>query len=264
MKVYIAVDSEGSACIVREKHPEMVYGPWQAEYIRKRATEEAAAAVEGAREAGATDILVHDVGFIRGYSPVGLVLYYDRLPRGVEIALGGAPIKDVVDESFDAAMLLGHHAMAGTSDGVLAHSFSSAAIEKMMLNGRPVGEIALEALQIGHFGVPLAMVSADEAGCREALHWLGDVEVAPTKRGLSTHQAISLHPDDACDLIRSRAQAALERLKDFRPFALPPPYQLRTDCFTEDQARARAERKGAEFIPPRSYVIRTDNCLDLI
>ncbi len=264
MKVYIAVDSEGSACIVREKDPETVYGTWQAEYIRKQATAEAAAAVEGAREAGATDILVHDVGFIRGHSPIGLVLHYDDLPHGIQIALGGAAIKQVIDESFDAAILLGHHAMAGTSDGVLAHTFSSASVEKMTLNGEAIGEIAIEALQIGHFGVPVVMVSADEAGCREAKEWLGEVEIAPTKRGLATHQAVSLHPADACELIRSQACAALSRLQDFTPFALDPPYELLIDCFTRQQARIRAESKGGEFVPPRGCFIKTDNCLDLI
>lgn len=263
MKVYIGVDSEGSACIVGQEQAEPGYGSWQAEYIRKRATEEAAAAVAGAREAGATEVLVHDAGFIRGHSPAGLVLHYDELPGGIEIALGGAPIKQVMDESFDAAMLLGHHAMAGTPGGVMAHTFSSASIEEMRLNGEPVGEIAIEALQIGHFGVPVVMVSGDEAACAEARKWLGDVVFAPTKRGLSMHTAISLHPADACELIRERAAEALSRLVDFVPFTMEPPFELVTDCFTEEQARARAERKGGEFLPPHSYVVRSDNPLEL-
>ena len=264
MKVYIGMDSEGSACVVRERDPKTVYGTYQAEYIRKRATEEATAAVEGAREAGATDILVHDIGFIRGWSPVGLVLHYDDLPRGICIGLGGAPIKRVINSSFDAAILLGHHAMAGVEDGVMAHTFSSAEIEHMWLDGRCIGEIAVEALQIGVFGVPVVMVSADGAGCKEAREWLGDVEVAPTKRGLAAHWAISLHPADACELIRTKTRAALERLGDFKPFLLDPPFELRVDCYTQAQAQRRAEKKGVAMIGPRSFVIRTDTPLDFI
>ena len=60
MKVYIVVDSEGQACITRERGAEGRYGTFQAEYNRRRATDEAAAAVRGAQEAGASDILVHD------------------------------------------------------------------------------------------------------------------------------------------------------------------------------------------------------------
>jgi len=265
VKVYIAVDSEGEACITREKDPETVYGTWQAEYIRQRATAEASAAVRGAREAGADQILVHDCGFIRGASPIGLVLHYDDLPRGVHIGLGGAPIQRLCDDSFDAAILIGHHAMAGVEDGVMAHTFSSRTIEEMRFNGQPIGEIGFESLLFGAFGVPVVMVSADEAGCREAREWLGDIELAPTKRGLATHWAVSLHPQDACELIQDRARAALERLSDFTPLTAAPPLELQVTCFTEAQARKRCASVGerAEMVGDRSYAIRADQPLDL-
>ena len=48
MKVYIHVDSEGSACVVREPGENGVYGPWQAGFIREQATREATAAAIGA------------------------------------------------------------------------------------------------------------------------------------------------------------------------------------------------------------------------
>jgi D-amino peptidase len=264
VKVYIAVDSEGSACVVREKGPDGVYGTWQAEYVRVRATREAAAAVEGARAGGADDIVVHDVGFVRGLAPCGLVLHYDQLPRGIRIALGVAPMKDVADASFDAAMLIGIHAMAGVADGVLAHTFSSVGIENMWLNGKRIGEIGIQSLVLGGFGIPVVMVSADEAGCREAVEWLGDVETAPTKRGLNAHGAVSLHPEDACDLIRAKAQAALARLADFKPLTLDPPYELRTDCYTAEYAQRRAARKNGVMDGPKSFVVTLQDACDLI
>ncbi len=259
MKVYILTDSEGQACVTRERDPETIYGTWQGEYIRKRATEETSVAVEAAREAGATEIVVQDGGFIRGLSPGGLVLHYDDLPRGIRIALGGVPIWKVLDSTFDAAILLGHHAMAGVENAVMAHTFSSAEIENMWLNGNQIGEIGVEALQIGAYGIPVVMVSADEAGCQEAQEWLGDVETASTKLGYGMHWALSLHPQDANYLIREKTKAALNRIGDFKPFTMPPPFELRTDCFTEEQAERRAKVKGAELVSPRSVVVRTDN-----
>ena len=65
MKVYIAVDSEGEACVVRERRADGTYGTWQAEFIREQATREAAAAVEGARDGGAA------VRIARGLSYAG-------------------------------------------------------------------------------------------------------------------------------------------------------------------------------------------------
>jgi len=263
VKVYIAVDSEGQACVTREAGPDRVYGTFQAEFIRRQATAETTAAVQGARDAGATDILVHDVGFIRGATPVGLTLLYDDLPQGIRIALGGAPLKDVAGEGFDAAFLIGCHAMAGAPGGVLAHTFSSVTVKEMILNDRPVGEIAIEALQLGVFDIPLVMVSGDRAACDEAIDWLGNVEVAPVKKGFSAHSAVSMHPADACDLVCAAAKRALARLGDFTPFTMPPPYELRVACFTSDQADTRARKAGGERVGPTDYVVRTDDPLDL-
>ena len=145
----------------------------------------------------------------------------------------------------------------------MAHTFSSAAIQGMWLNDRPIGEIGIEALQIGAFGVPVVMVSADEAGCREAREWLGDVEVAPTKRGLASHWAVSLHPADACGLIREKAKAALGRLDDFNPTQLDPPFELRIECYTDEQARAWAEKKGGTVTGERVFTVCADDPLDL-
>ena len=263
MKVYLAVDSEGQACVTREVGPDSRYGTFQAEFIRRQATAEAAAAVQGARDAGATDILVHDVGFIRGATPVGLTLYYDDLSRGIRIALGGVTLKAVAAEGFNAACLIGCHAMAGAPGGVLAHTFSSVTVKEMILNGRPIGEIAIQALQLGVFDIPVVMVSGDRAACDEAIDWLGDVEVAPVKKGISAHSAVSMHPADACDLVCAAAKRALARLGDFAPFKMSPPFELRVDCFTADQADARARKAGGRRSGPTDYVVRTEDPLDL-
>ena len=265
MKVYISVDSEGQACVVRDKRgPNGTYGTWQAELIRRQATREAAAAVEGVRAAGADDILVHDCGFIRNSGgPAGQVLYYEDLPRGVRIALGGVSIGQAADAKVDAAFLLGRHAMAGVTDGVMAHTYSSVSIAKVWLNGREIGEIGIQALQLGALDIPVVMVAGDEAACREAREWLGDVEVAVVKTGVSAHAAISLHPADACDLIRAKAGLALQRLNDFVPLRMDPPCELRIECVTEDAARHRAERMGATMAGSRTLVKQCDDALNL-
>lgn len=263
MKVYIGIDSEGSACVVGDPRSDGRTGPWQFEYARHRITEETTAAVEGARQAGATDIVVHDIGFMRGHAPGGLIMHYDSLPRGIRIALGIAPIKHVCDSSFDAAFLIGHHARAGVPSGVMAHTFSMVSIDRLTLNGREIGEIGIEALQIGSFGVPIVFVSADEDGTREAGEWLGDIEVAATKKGLSSHGAISLHPADACDLIRSKAVRAIERINEFKPFHIDPPYELEILTRSEEAAEMRVKRHNAERIGPRTVIIRTNNPLEL-
>ena len=262
MKIYICVDSEGQGAITREKDPVSVYGPWQAEYNRQRATDETTACVEAARDAGADEIVVHDCGFIRGVTPGGLTLHYDELPRGIKIVMGGAGLLSVIDQSFNGVILLGHHAMASTQNGVMAHTFSSAEIADMRLNNRSIGEIAMEALQFGSVGVPVIMVSGDDKACNEAVDWLGNVETAPVKRGLGTHQALSLHPKDADDLIREKTAAAIGRIADFTPLVIPPPYELEVECFTEEIAAHRATLPLTQRSGPRTVVLKTDNVID--
>ena len=262
MKIYICVDSEGQGAITREKDPVSVYGPWQAEYNRRRATDETTACVEAARDAGADEIIVHDCGFIRGVTPGGLTLHYDQLPRGIKIVMGGAGLLSVIDETFDGVILLGHHAMAGTTNGVMAHTFSSAEIADMRLNGRSIGEIAMEALQFGSVGVPVIMVSGDDKACNEAVEWLGGIETAPVKHGLGTHQALSLHPKDADDLIRDKTVAAIGRIGEFKPHVIPPPYALEVECFREEMADHRATLPLTERVGPRTVVLKTDSVLD--
>lgn len=265
MKVYILVDTEGEACVVGHGPGGAKTGSWQFEYVRRRATAEATAAVEGAREGGATDIVVHDAGFLRGHSPGGLILHYDDLPRGIRIAQGVAPIRQVCDSSFDAAFLIGHHARFGVEDGVMSHTFSMVSLNHLHLNGREIGEIGIESLQIGVFGVPVVMVSGDEAGCREAKQWLGDIEVAPTKKGLAYHGAISLHPADADDLIRKGAARAIERTRagEFKPLKIDPPYELQIETRGEEAAEMRVKRHHAERTGPCTVVKRTSDPLEL-
>ena len=152
--------------------------------------------------------------------------------------------------------------MAGTPNGVMAHTFSSAEIADMRLNNRSIGEIAMEALQFGSVGVPVIMVSGDDKACNEAVDWLGNVETAPVKRGLGTHQALSLHPKDADDLIREKTAAAIGRIADFTPLVIPPPYELEVECFTEEIAAHRATLPLTERSGPRTVVLKTDNVID--
>lgn len=258
MRVYIAVDSEGEACITREVGTTGPYGTFQADYNRRRATDEATAAVKGAREAGADDIVVHDCGFIRDATPIGLTLYYDDLPRGIRIAIGGAPMADVAALGFDGAILIGHHAMAGTPAGVMAHTFSSLTVASMRLNGKEIGEIGLESLLLGRFGIPVVLVAGDEAACAEAREWLGDVAVAAVKVGLSTHSAISLHPQDACELIQTLARRAVGGTRRREPLTMQGPFELVVECSSPEQAEARCVRAGGERVGERSYVIHSD------
>jgi D-amino peptidase len=66
------------------------------------------------------------------------------------------------------------HAMAGTPDGVLAHTVSGSAWWRLRFNGVEVGETGINAALCGTWGCPVVLVTGDAATCREAQALLGE------------------------------------------------------------------------------------------
>ena len=64
-------------------------------------------------------------------------------------------------------MLVGYHARAGSGGNPLAHTMSSAKIERIFLNDRQASELLLHGTIASKYHVPLAFVSGDSVICGE-------------------------------------------------------------------------------------------------
>jgi D-amino peptidase len=221
VKVFISVDMEGITGVVSSEQ----LGPDGFEYQRFREfmTAEALAAIEGAREAGATQFVVADAhGNMQN-------LLIDRFPTDVTIIRGGnRPLSMMhgIDSTFAAAIFIGYHAATTNPQGVRAHTMSSATFAGVFLNGRPVAESSMNAALAGSMGVPVVMVSGDESAVGEVRSLLGDVEGAVVKQSIGFHSAATMTPAAGQALIRERARAAIARLRDFKPHRVTGPYHL--------------------------------------
>jgi D-amino peptidase len=218
LKVYISVDMEGVAGAVTGDQ----LGPSGFEYGRFREfmTREAMAAVEAARGAGATEIVVADSHgngenlLIEQFPPdVRLIRSW---PRRLGMVAG-------IDEKVDAAIFIGNHASTNNSTGVRAHTFSSANLTRVALNGINMTEGSWNAAIAGQFGVPVVMMSGDDAAIAEVRTVVGNIEAAETKRSLGFHSAATLTPQASADLIQQRVRAALGRLPEFKPLKVQTP-----------------------------------------
>jgi len=221
MKIYISADLEGVAGVVTGDQ----LGPSGFEYQRARewVTREVLAAVNAARESGAAELVVADS---HGNAENLLI---DQFPNDVRIIRGfPRPLEMMagIDKSFDAAFLIGYHASTNNLKGTRAHTFSSANLTRVLLNGTVVTEGAVNAAIAGHFGVPVVMISGDDAAVAEIQSLIGNVEGAVTKRTLAYHSAETLTPAASCDLIGRKVRAALGRLKDFKPYAVKAPVTI--------------------------------------
>lgn len=218
LKVHISVDMEGVAGTVTGDQ----LGPTGFEYGRFREfmTREALTAVEAARTAGATEIVVADSHgngenlLIEQFPPDVRVIR--SWPRKLGMVAG-------IDDNVHAAIFIGYHAGTNNPAGVRAHTFSSANLTRVALNGTNMTEGSWNAAIAGHFGVPVIMMSGDDAAIAEVRKVVGNIEAAETKRSLGFHSAITITPQSSYDLIRQRVRTALGRLADFRPLKVPTP-----------------------------------------
>ncbi len=217
-KIYISSDMEGVVGAVTGEQ----MGPSGFEYqqFREFMTAEVNAAIEGARSAGAGEILVADS------HGNGQNLLIDKLPKDVKIVRSWPRPLDMVgglDDSFDGVIFLGYHASSDNLTGVRAHTFSSGRLTSVKLNGTPVTEGAWNAAIAGELGVPVIMVSGDDAAVEEVTSLVGNVEGAVVKWALSLHSAKTLQPEAAYDLIREKAAKAVKNIKKYKPYRVKNP-----------------------------------------
>jgi D-amino peptidase len=218
MKVLIAHDMEGISGVVDWRHTES--GNPEYERFRRIMTAEVNAAIEGALQAGATDIVVAD-----GHGGGRNVLIEQLNPTARVHCGSPSPLSMVsgVDGGVAVAFFIGYHAASGTREAILAHTWSCSRVLGLWLNGDAAGEIRLNAAVCGHFGVPVLLVTGDQAACAEAAALLPGVTTVAVKRATAFQAAECLNPEVTQPRIR---EAAAQALRQYRESALPRPLQL--------------------------------------
>lgn len=252
MKIYMMTDLEGVAGVTtfyKETSPEGAYY----ELSRKLLTAEVNAAVEGLLSEGVEDVLVGD------WHGPGAVYFPDLHPRAK--LLHGRPMAPwaVLDDAvkdYDACVVVGQHAMAGTRDGNMNHTQNSRAIEYYKLNGKLIGEIAQFALHQGVHGRPILFLSGDEAACREAEALIPGIVTAAVKKGLARNCAISCSAPEAARRIREGAAKAIRQhlKKPLAPLRWKPPYVMEKRFMNSelaDQAAAHPLAKRVDALTVR-------------
>ncbi len=247
MRVIIETDLEGiSGVVVWDQTRDLNSHHYQE--ARRLLMEDIGAAVEGCLAGGADDIVVTD-GHGGGYNFVPEMMHSNAryLTGKVRPPMSQ---RGHIYEGFDAAILLGYHAMQGTADGILQHTQSSLGGNRYWYNDVECGEIVQSALLMGYFGTPVVMVSGDEAACRETEEFLGeDVVLVAVKEGYAEQFGMLLAPGAARELIREGAQEAMGRGGGCEPFVMELPIEGRLrfpDKSTADGFRVRRGRRVDE------------------
>lgn len=258
LKVFISVDMEGITGVT--KWDETDIGKQDYEYFRHLMTQETNAAIEGALEAGATEILVRDA------HDSACNLFPDELHPEARLirnwSNGPLSMMEGIDRSFDAAVLVGYHAKANTPNAILKHTMNLK-ISDLRVNGVSLSEGGWNALIAGYFGVPVVFVSGDKAICDYSHELFGQVETVAVKEAIGT-ASVNMHPSKARALIRQGVTRALLQRDVYRPFSLGPEYVVEI-AFTEEQRAARGQwYPGAQRIDSNTISFRSREFVDCL
>lgn len=257
MKILIAADMEGISGVV---HWDQV-DPGHAEYARFRQlmTGDVNAAIQGAFEAGASEVIVSD-----GHAYGRNLLIEDLDPR-VRLNSGNlSPLAMVqgIDEDMDGVMFVGYHARAGTPNAILDHTWSSRCVANLWLGDLLVGESGLNAAVCGYFNTPVIMISGDQTVCSEALKLLGSVEVAVIKWASGRMSAECLPPSLAQSEIHMAALRAVKRLASGgapSPFIVDGPVKVTVEFCQSEMADAASLFPGAKRAGSRRVEVSADD-----
>jgi D-amino peptidase len=256
VKVFISSDIEGTAGIVDW---EQVRAPG-AEYEigRQLLTDEVNAAIDGAVDAGATHVLVNDAHRTMYNLPPGELHHHASYLSGRHKPLY---MMEGLDATFDAVFMVAYHGAIGAERAILSHTYNPAAVWEARLNGIAVGESALNALVALHHGVPVVLITGDQATAEEARPFMPEIEAVVVKRSITRFAAESLHPERACELIRAGAARALAGAA--APPAIELPATLEVTFLTADMAEMASWIRGVERAEARMVTVTDDDPLRL-
>jgi D-amino peptidase len=254
MRIYVSVDMEGLAGVAHAQ--QVAFGPTndRTDYDRSRAlmAGEANAAIESAYELGAREVVVNDSHWqmrnlrAEDLNDAARLIVGDK-PLSMTQGVGEAP-----DGSFDGAIFVGYHAGAGNGRGVISHTYSSATILELRVNGTPHNEAGVNAIRLGHFGVPVLLVAGDDALAAEIEALLPWAERVVVKRGLGYSLADSLSPRAARAAIREGVKRAIERIDQMQLYQPELPLRGELDLRLPMMADHAAVLPGVERIGPRT------------
>jgi D-amino peptidase len=167
-----------------------------------------------------------------------------------------------VDRSVDAVLFIGYHASTTNPQGVRAHTFSSATLTRVALNGTEVTEGAWNAAIAGHFGVPVVMISGDDAAVAEVRRVVGDIEGAEVKKSLGFHAAMTMTPQASYELIAQKVRAGLARRASIKPYVVSTPVTVDVSFKHYLPAEVLSYLPGVERVDAHSIRFRARDMLE--
>jgi len=240
LKVFISADMEGVGGVSTWRVQADSKGR-EYEKFRVLMTKEVNAAIAGAFDAGATEVLVGDSHGDGQNIDVELLDKRVRLIRAWPRPLG---MMQGIDATFGAVVFVGYHAAEGRGSAVLSHTINGTM--EVELDGVAVPEAGINAAIAGDFGVPVVFLSGDQTICEDARKLLGPIETAAVKDATGFYSASMMHPEEAQKLVREGVRRGVERRRELKPYRVARPVRLQLRFHNVVDAEAISLLPGVE------------------
>ena len=255
MKFFISADMEGISGVATNQQLKT-----NSEYqrFRKLMTADVNAAIEGAFNGGATEIVVAD-----GHGNMSNIII-EELDERARLVSGSNRVMcqlEGIDESFSGIMFVGHHGREGGSDAVISHTLAGICVNEMKVNGVVVGETELNAIIAGSMGIPAIFISGDDQYVAEVQETLPDVEAAVVKRAVDRFSAELIHPKIAQEEIRSKAESAVRKAKSIKPLVKEGPISFELQFKGPQQAKMTTTIPLVEQLDPKTIRFTCDDAV---
>lgn len=251
MKLHISADIEGVAGVC--SFDQMGPGNFEWESARRWMTAEVNAAIEGAFEAGVTEVLVADShGNALNLHPDTLDTRA-RLVRGFPRPL--LQMQGIEEPDVALSALIGFHTSMGNPQGVIAHTYFGG-FHRVVLNGVEQSEGSLNAALAAEYGVPVVFMSGDDratAELKEVMPWLHTVT---TKTANAYTSTTSLSPSASCDAIRTGMRNAVANCDQASLHWISGPYELDIEFKRRQQAEWLSLWPGVELLDAHTARLR--------
>src|SRR5438270_1869834 len=152
------------------------------------------AAIDGAIDGGATEIVCNDShGTMYNLDPAALH------GRATYVAGRHKPMYMMqgLEAGADAVFMVGYHGSISGESSVLSHTYNPQVISHVELNGSRVGESGINALVALGLGIPVALITGDRQTIAEAGPFLPGAERVVVKESFTRFGAVNVHPDVA-------------------------------------------------------------------
>ncbi len=167
-----------------------------------------------------------------------------------------------IDQSFDGAILAGYHSGAGTDGSPLCHTMEPEKIVYMKINDQLADEFLMNYYSALYNGVPVVMVTGDEAVCRRVK------EVDPNIVTVAAHTGdaggvFSRHPNVVNRELREAASRAMAQ-RDRCSMKMPEHFSMEIYFLEHKQAKRAAWYPGVERLSANVVRFETDDYFELL